>query len=81
MNCLKCGAVLQENRGTFTCLRGDMELSRNMADRLYACFVAKTEEPKRSVEIRGWRELVLSRMWNRYDRRDSGNSILSAMSA
>ena len=45
MCCPKCGEVLQQSRGTYTCLRGDMELSRNLADQLYACFVAKTEEP------------------------------------
>lgn len=47
----KCGELLQESRGSFTCLRGDMELSRNMADRLYSCFVAKTEEPEEAVPV------------------------------
>jgi len=41
----KCGEVLQESQGTYTCLCGKMALSRDMADRLYGCFVAKTEEP------------------------------------
>jgi hypothetical protein len=46
MYCPKCGDALQESQGSFKCLRGDMELSRYIADRLYACFVAKSEEPE-----------------------------------
>jgi Zn finger protein HypA/HybF involved in hydrogenase expression len=46
MYCPKCGDVLKEEEGTFTCLRGDMPLSQYMAVHLYSCFVSRTEEPK-----------------------------------
>lgn len=44
----KCGEVLKEQQGVFVCERGQMELSRHMAERLHSCFVAKTEEPEES---------------------------------
>jgi hypothetical protein len=52
MYCPKCREVLQHSRGTYKCLRGDMELSRNLADQLSACFVAKTEEPGEAVTFK-----------------------------
>jgi rubrerythrin len=30
----------------FLCERGEMALSKNMAERLYSCFVSKAEEPE-----------------------------------
>ena len=46
MHCPKCGEPLKEERGVFLCERGQMELSRFMAERLYSGFVTKTEEPE-----------------------------------
>src|ERR1700688_3622045 len=36
---------MQEEDGSFECVRGDMQLSEEMARHLYASFVVKTEEP------------------------------------
>jgi len=46
MYCPKCGDVLHEEAGLFTCLRGGMELSQDMASHLHACFVSKSEQPR-----------------------------------
>jgi len=46
MYCPKCGEVLKEKEGTFTCVLDDMPLSRYMASRLYSCFVSGSEEPE-----------------------------------
>jgi rubrerythrin len=46
MYCLKCGDSPKEQQNVFLCERGEMELSKYMAERLYSCFVSKTEEPE-----------------------------------
>jgi len=46
MYCPKCGDSMKEQRGVFVCERGQMELSQFMAERLYAGFVGKTEQPE-----------------------------------
>lgn len=46
MYCPKCGNSLKEQLGIFVCERGQMELSRFMAERLYSGFVSNTEEPE-----------------------------------
>jgi hypothetical protein len=46
MYCPKCGDPSEETKGTFTCVRGEMELSKDMATRLYACFVSPPEQPE-----------------------------------
>jgi hypothetical protein len=39
-----CGDPLTEQQGVFLCERGQMQLSKDMAERLYSCFVSKAEE-------------------------------------
>jgi hypothetical protein len=46
MYCPRCGDVLSEMNETFTCIRGDMEMSHHLATHLFACFVSKSEQPK-----------------------------------
>jgi len=46
MYCPKCGDPLTDERGVFLCERGEMQLSKNMGERLYSCFVSKAEEPE-----------------------------------
>lgn len=51
MYCPKCGDVLRETNETFTCLRGDMELSQHLATHLFVCFVSKSEQPKEPPSV------------------------------
>ena len=44
MYCPKCGDSLREERGLFLCERGQMELSQFIAERLFSCFITKTED-------------------------------------
>ncbi|MGO9439949.1 MAG: hypothetical protein ACLPXM_05335 [Terriglobales bacterium] len=37
---------MQEKDNVFTCVRGGMELSPDMARRLYSCFVTRSEQPE-----------------------------------
>ena len=46
MHCPKSGDVLKEQHGVFLCERGQMELSPHIAERLYAGFVSKIEQPE-----------------------------------
>jgi rubrerythrin len=46
MYCPKCGDSLKENIGMFFWERGQMELSRGIAESLYSGFVSKTERPE-----------------------------------
>jgi hypothetical protein len=46
MYCPKCGDSLKEQGGVLLCERGQMELSKNMAEQLYSCFVSKAKEPE-----------------------------------
>src|ERR1700722_13802985 len=45
MYCPKCGDVLEETAAVFRCVRGDMELSRHLGDRLRACYITLSERP------------------------------------
>lgn len=50
MYCPKCGDGLVETEGTYVCVRGEMELSRHLADRLRASFVSEPEIPEEPAE-------------------------------
>ena len=52
MYCPKCGDVLEERYGTFVCIRGDMPLSRGMAEGLYTHFISKSEIPEAFRTVR-----------------------------
>jgi ribosomal protein S27AE len=46
MFCPRCGEGMDLVNGTFTCVRGDMELSRRMHDALSEVFVARTRSAR-----------------------------------
>jgi hypothetical protein len=47
MFCPRCGEKLTNTRTGLWCLKGDMQLSENLAARLNDCFILEKDAPKR----------------------------------
>jgi rubredoxin len=57
MYCPRCGDGMEETKGTFVCVRGNMPLSPYIAKHLYAVFVSNSEDSKDFIPNRVGRKL------------------------
>ena len=64
MHCPKCGDILSESAdGDLVCVRGQMGLSLDLAQRLRACYVTQSRQPREGVFTYGDRPLWIGGRW------------------